>query len=58
MVELIDLQTIAQLLDNLEIIAGKLEEEYNKKNAERFNLGKREILEIQKNIDSILTHGN
>ena len=58
MVDLMDLHTVAQLLDNLEIITGKLEEEYNKKDAERFNLGKKEILEIQKNIDSILTHGN
>jgi hypothetical protein len=56
--ELIDLQTIAQLMDNLDILTGKLEEAYNKKDAEEFKKAKLEILEVQKNINSMLENGN
>jgi hypothetical protein len=57
MIDLIDLQTVAQLFDNMELVAKKMEEAFNQKDAEKFNLAKKEVLEMQKNIEGVLENG-
>ncbi len=49
-----ELQVVAQLVDNMEIIIGNLEEAYSEKNAEKFKKSKDEILNSQKKIDEML----
>lgn len=53
MIDLENLQILAQLIDNMETATNHLEEAYGKSNAEKFNLAKKEILDIQKKIVSI-----
>jgi hypothetical protein len=50
MIDLEQLQILAQLIDNMEIATNKLEEAYNTNNAEKFNAAKKEVLDIQKKI--------
>ena len=54
MIDLQELQLIAQLVDNLEILTGKLEKAYATNNTIQFNKIKQEILEIQKKISTIV----
>jgi len=49
-----ELHIIAQLVDNIEIILGKLEDAYSDKNAENFAESKNEILKSQINIAEII----
>jgi hypothetical protein len=50
MTDLEHLQILAQLIDNMERVSNKLEDAYNKNNAENFEAAKKEILDIQKKI--------
>ena len=50
MTDLAHLQVLAQLVDNMEIVINKLEDAYNKNDAEKFKAAKKEILDIQKKI--------
>ncbi|MBD3253016.1 hypothetical protein GF386_04750 [Candidatus Pacearchaeota archaeon] len=54
MIDLNELQVLAQLVDNSDIILGKLEKAFNKKDAKGFNEAKKEILEIQRKISDIV----
>ena len=54
MIDLEQLQILAQQVDNMEILTNKLEKTYNEKDGEDFNKYKREILEIQKKISEIV----
>jgi len=53
MLDLEQLQLLAQLIDNAEVGIGKLEGAYGENNAEDFTAFKREILNIQKKIADI-----
>ncbi len=48
------IQLLLQLVDSMDIVAKKLEIFYNKKNSEKLNSSKTEILKFQKKIDEIL----
>lgn len=52
--ELQNVQLLLQLIDSMDLVAKKLEDSYNKKNSDRFNDYKNEILNFQKKIDEIL----
>lgn len=54
MLELNDLQILAQLIDNMEILNNKLEKSYNDNDGETFNRTRKEILDVQKKIAEIL----
>jgi len=54
MISLPQLQIIAQLMDNLNITAKKIEEAYNKNDSENFNKSKRELLDIQDKISKMI----
>lgn len=54
MIELEQLQILAQLVDNMEISSEKLEESYSHNNGEAFTKSVREILDIQKKISGIV----
>lgn len=49
-----ELQIIAQLINNMNLVIDKLEKAYSEKNAENFNRSKQEILLYQRKIDEIL----
>ena len=49
-----ELHTVAQLIDNIEIILGKLEESYSSRDSEEFNKSKNEILNSQIKISEII----
>ena len=49
-----ELHTVAQLIDNIEIILGKLEESYSSRDSEEFNKSKNEILNSQIKIADII----
>jgi hypothetical protein len=49
-----ELQVIAQLIDNMEVVVGKLEKSYEDKNGEGFKKSKMEILKSQKQIGEML----
>jgi len=53
MLDLEQLQLLAQLIDNAEVSIEKLEKSYEKNDAEEFTASKREILDIQKKIADI-----
>lgn len=53
MIDLQQLQLIAQLLDNMEIATKNLEKAYNSNDSEIFKKAKMEILEIQNKISRI-----
>ena len=54
MVDLQQLQILAQLLDNMDTASEKLEKTYGENNAEDFNSSKKEIMGIQNKISEIL----
>jgi|AP95_1055475.scaffolds.fasta_scaffold301169_1 hypothetical protein len=49
-----ELQVIAQLIDSMGVIVGKLEKAYEDKDGENFKRSKQEILISQKQIRSML----
>ena len=54
MIDLTQLQLTAQLVDNMEIAIRELEKSYNNTNSERFNLSKKEIMDIQNKISKLI----
>jgi len=54
MVNLEQLQTIAQLVDNIEISVEKLEKAYENNDSEEFSKSKNTILDFQKKISEML----
>jgi hypothetical protein len=54
MIDLEQLQIIAQLIDNLDIITRKLEKAYQDNDSENFNNSKKEIINIKEQINEIL----
>ena len=54
MLDLQQLQTIAQLIDNIDISIENLEEAFKDNNAEIFNKSKKEVLESQNKISGIM----
>lgn len=50
-----ELQVLAQLVDNMEIITGKLESAYSSNNVVEFNKAKNEIIAIQNKINEMLS---
>ena len=54
MLDLEELQTVAQLIDNAKIILKKLEKAYSENESEAFNEAKKEILKINKNISGVI----
>jgi len=54
MLDVQELQIMAQLVDNLEISYKNLESAYNSKNSEAFMTAKRSILDTQSKIDSMI----
>jgi len=51
-----ELQVIAQLIDNMDVIVKKLESAYSDKNGEEFKTAKMEILKSQKSIQDMLNN--
>ena len=49
-----DIPTLTQLVKTLHQLESKLEESYEKKDAEEFNNSKKNMLEIQKQISNIV----
>jgi hypothetical protein len=58
MLDLQELQILAQLVDNLDVLSKRLERAYGENSGENFSRAKQEILDIQKKIDSILVNEN
>jgi hypothetical protein len=56
MIDLQQLEILAQLLDNIDILSAKLERAYNDNNAENFDRAKTEILDTQNKITSMITN--
>ena len=54
MLDLEELQILAQLIDNIDILKNKLEKAYSDNDAETFTRSKNEILSTQKKIADIL----
>jgi hypothetical protein len=54
MIDLEQLQVLEELLDNMQIIAQGLEKTYDQKNIEGFVKHKKEILDIQRKISTII----
>ncbi len=54
MLDLQELQILAQLVDNMDIMRGELERKYEENDGESFNKYKREILNIQKKISEMI----
>ena len=54
MIDLQQLKVLAQLIDNLELITGKLERGFNENNAEDFNRAKKELLDTQNKISKMI----
>lgn len=54
MIDIKQLQTIAQLVESMENISDKIEDSYNKNDGESFNQAKKDLLDIQKKISLIL----
>lgn len=52
--DLAQLQLIAQLLDNMDIVTKKLEKSYNENDAEMFNKIRGEIMDIQGKISNLV----
>ncbi len=53
MLDVQQMQIIAQLVDNMEILSGKLEESFNKNNGEDFIKAKKEIIKCQRKINEM-----
>jgi len=54
MLDLEQLQIIAQLIDNMELATQKLEKSFAENNGEEFTKSKQEILDSQKKISVVL----
>lgn len=54
MIDLEELQILAQLVDNIDLTIIQLEKAYERKNTEDFERAKREILDIQGKISQIV----
>jgi len=54
MLDLQELQIIAQLVDNMEIMTGNLEDAYAKKNSQKFQESRNEILKSEKKIEQMI----
>jgi len=54
MLDLQELQVLAQLIDNMEVISERLNKAYADNNAEDFNKSKQEILITQKQINGMI----
>jgi len=54
MMDLSQIQLLAQLLDNLEIVTKSLEKSYNSNDAEMFKKTKMEIIDIQSKISKLI----
>jgi|TARA_B100001971_G_C18248204_1_gene576008 hypothetical protein len=54
MVDVADLQLVNQLIDNMIILSGKLEESFKKNDSNDFEKIKVEILDIQKKIEEMV----
>lgn len=54
MLDLDQIQIIAQLADNMEIISSKIEKAFESNDGEEFAQSKKELIESQKKINSIL----
>ena len=52
--DLQELQVIIQLIDNIDVIVGKLEKAYEDKDGNGFKIAKEEILKSQKQIGGML----
>jgi len=53
MLDIQQIQIIAQLVDNMEILSGKLEESFNKNKSEEFVKTKKEIIKCQRKINEM-----
>ena len=49
-----DVMLLAQLLDAMKEVTTELEKYYKKKDVEKFNSVKRELLELQRKVDNLL----
>ena len=54
MLDIEQIQLLAQLIDNTEVTIENLEKSYEENNSEDFTKSKQEILEIKKKISNIL----
>jgi methylphosphotriester-DNA--protein-cysteine methyltransferase len=54
MIDTEQLQILAQLIDNIEVVITKVEKAYGDKNSEEFNKSKKEILGLQQEIAKIV----
>ena len=54
MLDLQQLQILAQLVDNMEVVSERLEKTYEDNDSENFNKSKREILDIQNKISEMM----
>ena len=54
MLDLEQLQILAQLADNMEVLSEKMEKAYNDNDGEAFNKSKKELLDIQGKISSMV----
>ena len=54
MIDLQKIQILAQLLDNLQILSKQLEKYYNENNAEMFKKIKKEMLDVQNKISTLV----
>jgi len=54
MLDTLQIQTIAQLIDNIEISSEQLEKSFRKKDAEDFKNSKQEMLRFKNEISKIL----
>lgn len=54
MIDLPQLQLIAQLMDNMDISVKELEKSYNENNSERFTRAKQEIFDIHDKIGRLV----
>ncbi len=54
MLDLQELQILAQLVDNMDVLSSRLEKTYGDNDGENFSKAKQEILNIQKKISEML----
>jgi hypothetical protein len=54
MLDLEQLQILAQIMDNIEVLTGILEKSYENNNGEEFNKSKGAILDFQKKIGGMI----
>ncbi len=55
MIDLQQLKILAQLVDNMEVLANRFEKAYNENDAENWNMVKSEIVNIQNKILAIMS---